>query len=179
MSARSRIRAFFEANVGRIVTTRQIGRIARISDYQRRIRELREKEGMQIKSHVDDPALKPGQYLLETLERAPVIEHGISASLRTEILARNGFTCEWCGRGSGDVDPLNPNRKVRLHIDHRDPEGGNARSNLRVLCSACNQGKSNVQPASEKARDIIARLRKISRAEKQEVYERLRTMLGS
>jgi len=178
MSGLSRIRAFLEANVGRVITTHEISEVAGIRDYQRRIRELREKEGMQIKSHNDDPALKPGEYLLETLKRVPVVEHGISASLRTEILARNGFTCEWCGRGSGDVDPLNPNRKVRLHIDHRDPEGGNDRSNLRVLCSACNQGKSNVQPAAEKARDIIARLRKISRAEKYEVYERLKAMLG-
>lgn len=178
MSGLSRIRTFLEANVGRVVTTHEISEIAGIRDYQRRIRELREKEGMQIKSHNDDPALRPGEYLLETLSRVPVVEHGISGTLRTEILARNGFTCEWCGRGSGDIDPLNSNRKVRLHIDHRDPEGGNDRSNLRVLCSACNQGKSNVQPAAEKSRDIIARLRKISRAEKQEVYERLKVMLG-
>jgi hypothetical protein len=178
MSARNRIRAFFEANVGKVVTTQQISEVAHISDYQRRIRELREKEGMQIKSHNDRPDLKPGQYILETLERLPAFEHGISSRLRTEILARNGFTCQWCGRGPGDADPTNPNRKIRLHVDHIDPEGGNERSNLRTLCSACNQGKSNVQPASEKARDIIARIRKVSRSEKQEVFERLKEMLG-
>jgi hypothetical protein len=178
MSARNRIRAFLEENLGRVITTQEIAKVASISDYQRRIRELRELEGMQIKSHNDRPDLKPGEYILESLTRLPAFEHGISARTRTEVLARNGFTCQWCGRGPGDADPVNPNRKIRLHIDHIDPNGGNDKSNLRALCSACNQGKSNVQPASEKARDIIARLRKVSRAEKQEVYERLKEMLG-
>ena len=178
MSARNRIRAFFEDNLGRIVTTHEISEVAGIRDYQRRIRELRDLEGLQIKSHNDRPDLRPGEYLLETLERLPASEHGISARVRAEVLARDGFTCQWCGRGPGDVDPINPNRKIRLHIDHIDPDGGNDKNNLRALCSACNQGKSNVQPASEKARDIIARLRKISRAEKLEVYERLKEMLG-
>lgn len=178
MSARNKIRAFFEANLGRVVTTHQIADVAGIRDYQRRIRELRDLEGLQIKTHNDRPELRPGEYILETLERLPAFEHGISARIRAEVLARNGFTCQWCGRGPGDVDPINPNRKIRLHIDHIDPDGGNVITNLRALCSACNQGKSNVQPATERARDVIARLRKISRAEKQEVYERLREMLG-
>ncbi len=178
MSARSRIRAFFQQNVGRVVSTREIAEVAAISDYQRRIRELREKEGLQIKSHHDRPDIRPGEYILETLDILPIFEHGISTRTRAEVLARNGFTCQWCGRGPEDTDPTNPTRKVRMHIDHIDPEGGNDKSNLRTLCSVCNQGKSNVQPATEKARDIIARLRKVSRAEKQEVYERLKTMLG-
>jgi hypothetical protein len=178
MSARNRIRVFFEANLRRIITTHEISEVAGIRDYQRRIRELRDLEGLQIKSHNDRPDLRPGEYILETLERLPAFEHGISARTRAEVLARNGFTCQWCGRGPGDVDPINPSRKIRLHIDHIDPDGGNDKSNLRALCSACNQGKSNVQPASEKSRDIISRLRKVSRAEKQEVYDRLKEMLG-
>ncbi|MDQ1557038.1 MAG: hypothetical protein QOD32_98, partial [Pyrinomonadaceae bacterium] len=129
ISGRNNIRAFFERNIGRVVTTHEISEIAGIKDYPRRIRELREKEGMQIKSHNDDPKLKPGEYLLETTIRLPVFEHGISARTRTEVLARNGFTCQWCGRGPGDVDPTNPNRKVRMHIDHIDPEGGNEKVN--------------------------------------------------
>jgi hypothetical protein len=178
MSARNRIRAFFEANLGRVVTTHELSEVAGIRDYQRRIRELRDLEGLQIKSHNDRPNLKPGEYILETLERLPAFEHGLSARTRAEVLARDGFTCQWCGRGPGDIDPINPSRKIRLHIDHIDPDGGNDKSNLRALCSACNQGKSDIQPASEKARDIIARLRKVSRAEKQEVYDRLQEMLG-
>ena len=179
MSARDRIRAFFEQNVGKVVTTYEIAEVAGIREHARRIRELRDQEGMQIKSHNDRPNIKPGEYILESLERIPAFEHGISSRTRADVLARNGFTCQWCGRGPGDRDPINPNRKVRMHIDHVDPDGGNDMNNLRTLCSACNQGKTNVQPASERARDIIARIRKVSRAEKLEILERLREMVGS
>lgn len=177
MGARDRIRSFFEANVGRVVTTHEIREVGRISEYARRIRELRDEEGMQIKSHVDRHDLKPGEYILETLERIPVIGRGISPQLRMEILERNGFTCQLCGAGAGDPDPFNPNRKLRLHIDHIIPvsQGGTeGKDNLRTLCSACNQGRANIQIPSETARNIMARIRKAPRAVQQEVYEKLK-----
>ncbi len=52
MGARDRIRNFFVSNVGKVVTTQKIRKIAGISEYARRIRELRDEEGFQIKSHV-------------------------------------------------------------------------------------------------------------------------------
>lgn len=181
MSARDRIRSFLEQNVGKIVTTQEIGEVAQISDYQRRIRELRDEEGMQIRSHVDRHDLKPGQYLLESLDRVPAIERSISPQLRNEILERNGFTCQLCGAGPGDPDPFNPGRKVRLHIDHIIPisQGGtDDRSNLRVLCSTCNQGRSNIQTPTEDARNILARIRRTSRTVQKEVYEALKRTFG-
>jgi hypothetical protein len=177
MSARDRIREFLETNVGRVVTTKQIGRVAGISDYQRRIRELRDEEGMQIRSHIDREDLAPGQYVLESLRRLPVVGRGMSPQLRNAILERNGYTCQLCGAGAGDPDPTNPSRKARLHVDHDTPisQGGtDDPSNLRVLCSACNQGRANIQPASEDARNILARLRRASRAVRKEVYEALK-----
>jgi len=164
MGTRDRIRDFFIANVGKVVTTQKIRKIAGISEYARRIRELRDEEGFQIKSHVDRADLKPGQYILENLERRPVISRTISPQLRNDIFERNGFTCQLCGSGPGDIDPFNPNRKVRLHIDHIKPisQGGtDDRENLRVLCSACNQGRSNVQPPSDTALNILAKIRKL------------------
>jgi 5-methylcytosine-specific restriction endonuclease McrA len=176
MSARDRIRSFFEANVGKIVTTHQLQKIAKISEYARRIRELRDKEGMQIRSHVDRHTLKPGQYILESLDRVPVLGKGISPQLRNEILVRNGYTCQLCGATAGDPDPFNPNRKVRLHIDHIIPssQGGTEDpNNLRVLCSACNQGRSNIQPPSESALNILARVRRLPREVQKEIYRTL------
>ncbi len=67
MSARDRIREYFEKNIGKIINTREIREVAEINDYARRIRELREEEGMQIKTHIDRSDLKPGEYLLESL----------------------------------------------------------------------------------------------------------------
>lgn len=177
MGARDRIRNFFIANVGKVVTTQKIRKIAGISEYARRIRELRDEEGFQIKSHVDRTDLKPGQYILENLERKPVIARTISPQLRNEILERNGFTCQLCGAGAGDTDPFNPDRKVRLHIDHITPisqHGTDDRDNLRVLCSACNQGRSNVQPPSETALNILAKIRKLPKTKQKEIFNILK-----
>jgi hypothetical protein len=177
MGARDRIRQFFEANVGVVLTTQQIREIAGISEYGRRIRELRDQEGLQIKSHVDRSDLKPGEYILVAIERKPFISKGISPPLRNEILERNGFTCQLCGAGPGDSDPFNPNRKVRLHIDHIKPlsQGGtNDKSNLRVVCSACNQGRSNIQIPSETVLNVLARIRRLSKASQREIFEKLK-----
>lgn len=182
VGARTKIRIYLEANVGKVVTTHQIREVAQISDYQRRIRELRDEEGMQIRSHHDVHTLKPGEYLLETLDRIPAIERSISPQLRNEILERNGFTCQQCGAGAGDPDPYNPGRKVRLHVDHIIPlaQGGtDDRDNLRALCSTCNQGKSNIQPPSEGTLNILARLRKAPRNVQREVYAALQKTFGS
>jgi 5-methylcytosine-specific restriction endonuclease McrA len=179
--ARGKIRAFLEANVGKVITTDQISQIADIRDYQRRIRELRNEEGMQIRSHHDLASLKPGEYMLETLDRLPAIERSISPQLRNDILERNGFTCQQCGSGAGDPDPYNPGRKVRLHVDHIIPisQGGtDDRDNLRALCSTCNQGKSNIQAPSESALNILARVRKTPRSVQREIYETLKRTFG-
>ena len=121
--------------------------------------------------------MKPGEYILETPDQKPVISRGISPQLRNEILERNGFTCQHCGAGPGDVDPFNPHRKVRLHIDHIVPisQGGtDEKDNLRVLCSACNQGRANVQAPTETALNIIAKIRKLPKSEQREIFEILK-----
>lgn len=177
MAARDRIRDFFLKNVGKIVDTDEIARVAKIREYARRIRELRDEEGLQIKSHIDRHELKPGQYILESLEPLPVIGRGISPQLRNEILERNGFTCQSCGASPGDVDTFNPSRKIRLQIDHIVPvsQGGTEeKDNLRVLCSSCNQGRSNIQMPSESARNIIARIRRAPRSVQKEVFDLLK-----
>lgn len=177
MSARSRLRSFFEANVGKVVTTHELRDVAGVSEYARRIRELRDEEGMQIRSHIDRHDLKPGEYILESLKKVPAVSRSVPPALRQEILERNGYTCQSCGAGPGDPDPYNPARTVRLHIDHINPatQGGKVeKSNLRVLCSTCNQGRSNIQMPSETAKNLLARIRRNSRAVQGEVYEALK-----
>lgn len=177
MSARNRIKKFFEENVGKIVTTNELSEVGGIRDYQRRIRELRNEYGLKIRSHVDRADLKPGEYLLENLELDPALGRSISLQLRNQILERNGFTCQQCGASAHDVDDLDKTRKIRLHIDHILPlsQGGtNGPENLRVLCSNCNHGKGNVQALGETALNILARLRKSSRSVRLEVFEALK-----
>lgn len=64
-----------------------------------------------------------------------------SLRLRFEVLARDRFTCRFCG-ASPAKDP-----SVTLHIDHIVPwsKGGETTLiNLQTLCSKCNLGKSNL-----------------------------------
>lgn len=62
----------------------------------------------------------------------------MTKSLRDQIMHRDNFTCQKCGKYMPD--------KVGLHIDHIVPvsKGGKTvTSNLQVLCSVCNQRKSD------------------------------------
>ena len=146
-SARDRIRDFFRQKVGKVVTTKQIRRVAGISEYARRIRELRSDEGMQIQSHHDAADLKLGEYRLISLEPLNVrISHKVDKAQRMRILERNGFMCSLCGLSASDPDPDNPARKVWLHVDHIDPDGPSTDDNLRVTCNLCNEGRSNLGP---------------------------------
>ena len=72
-SARDKIRSYLEENVGKVVTTSMIREVAGISEYARRIRELRDEEGMRIRTHIDRHDLKLGEYVLEDLKREPKI----------------------------------------------------------------------------------------------------------
>lgn len=62
----------------------------------------------------------------------------LTASLRYDILKRDGFRCVLCGR--------TPKDGITLHVDHILPvsKGGLTEpSNPRTLCSICNLGKSD------------------------------------
>ena len=147
MGARDRLRKHFLARVGRVIGSETLRSIARISEWARRVRELRDEEGYDIQTHNDRDDLKPGQYVLVSAKPRPRIARGIRPDQRSRILERNGFTCQTCGAGAGEQDPVDPRKRIRLQVDHIKPlsEGGsNEDSNLRVVCSACNKGRSNL-----------------------------------
>jgi hypothetical protein len=82
-SGKDRLREYFENHVREVLETEELRDVARIVDYQRRIRELRRDEGMQILSHLDDASLRPGEYRLATLERVSTPKQGAT---RTSLL---------------------------------------------------------------------------------------------
>ena len=178
MGSKDKIRQFFEGHVGKIVTTAEIRELTHVSEYARRIRELRDDEGMQIISHNDRADLKPGEYMLLSLERAPRFSHKIDKVQRARILERNGLTCAMCGATAGDQDPYTPGRKIRLHVDHINPDGLTADENLRVLCNNCNEGRSNLAvPPAPNTLGILRQIRKLPRGEKARILEELQKEL--
>lgn len=147
LGARQLLREYFLANVGKVLDAYELREAAGgITEWARRVRELRQHEGFDIRTDKDDSSLKPGQYKLVSAKPKPVLASGISAELRAFVLDRNGFTCQMCGAGAGEPHPTDSSMKTRLHIGHivdLSHGGKNEPQNLRALCSVCNGGAQN------------------------------------
>jgi len=146
--ARSKLRTHFLKNIGKVMDSNELRKVAGgITEWARRVRELRTEEGYQILTHNDRSDLKPGQYLLLDPKPKPSFERAISKETRAFVLDRNGFTCQMCGAVAGEPHPYDPDRKTRLHIGHikdKSQGGTDDPSNLRAICSVCNEGASNL-----------------------------------
>lgn len=141
----------------------ELRKVAGISEWARRIRELRSEEGYQILTHNDRHDLKPGQYLLEDAKPKPAFAREISKEARAFVLDRNGFTCQMCGAVAGEPHPYDSSRKTRLHIGHildKSQGGSDEPSNLRALCSVCNEGASNLTLERPSALTLMAQIRR-------------------
>lgn len=138
---------YFLRNTGKILQSKDILKASGGAvEWARRVRELRNEDGYQILTHKDRANLKPNQYLLETIERLPVLPRNISKETRAWVLERNGYTCQMCGVAAGDPDPLGGNRTVRLtmgHIIDKSKGGDDTPQNLRAVCTTCNEGLQN------------------------------------
>lgn len=182
VGSKEKIRQFFIKNIGQIVSSIELRAAAGtdVSEWARRVRELREDEHWEILTHNDRADLKPGQYIL--VSQPPKKKKGvsfsrpISAKLRAEVLDRNGFTCQMCGLTPGEIDPYT-GRKVRLHIGHikdKSLGGEDELSNLRALCSTCNQGAKNVTTEKPTAIWLLSQVRRAGQDQQKTVYEWLR-----
>ena len=84
--SRQLILDFFLANIGRVIEGEELRQISgNVSEWGRRVRELRDEEGYQILTHRDRADLKPGQYLLETDKRVPAFARSISKETRAYV----------------------------------------------------------------------------------------------
>ena len=107
-----------------------------IVEEERRQRERRQKERQQQIS-AEAKKLREKE-MSEQWRMAAEQRRLMKASLRYEILTRDGFRCRICGASADDG--------VTLHVDHIIPvsKGGKTeKSNLRTLCDRCNLGKGD------------------------------------
>lgn len=179
ISSKEKVANFLLQNLGRVVESRDIQNAADGAvQYSRRLRDLR-AEGWKILSHNDTVELKPGQYMLAEPppERKRVtFAPGISQKLRAQVLERNGFTCQMCGATPGDIDEVT-GRKVRMHLGHikdKSLGGKDELSNLRTLCSSCNQGAKNVTQEKPTTIWLLAQVRRAGQDEQLAVLEWLK-----
>jgi biotin operon repressor len=147
-SATHRIRSFFEARVGEVVTRDEIDYVARIKEGARRVRELRDEAGWPINSHIDEAGLKPGEYRLVSADpedfRDPR-QRLYAEDLREHVFRRDAYTCQACGRNreaalkAGDTRfylELHHKKAVAEELDALPAEELNNEDNLVTLCHA-------------------------------------------
>ena len=172
---RGKLRAHFLANIGRIMDSEELRAVAgNQSEWARRVRELRTEEGYLILTHNDRSELNPGQYLLEILKPQPAFERAISKETRAFVLDRNGFTCQMCGAVAGEPHPYDPTRKTRLHIGHiidKSKGGIDEPSNLRAICSVCNEGAQNATLIRPDLKQLLIQIRRATSADQFEVLK--------
>ena len=170
--ARLKLREYFNDHVGEVLESDELREVAGVSEWARRVRELRDEEGYKILTHNDRSDLKPGQYILEDTIPQPAFARGISKETRSFVLDRNGFTCQMCGAVAGESHPYDISRKARLHIGHiidKSMGGTDDPSNLRALCSICNEGAANLtldRPSHEK---LLIQIRRAAGADQLRV----------
>ncbi len=171
--ARAKLRAHFLANIGRIMDAAELRAVAgNQSEWARRVRELRSAEGYLILTHNDRSELKPGQYLLESPKPQPAFERAISKEARAYVLDRNGFTCQMCGAVAGENHPHDTTRKTRLHLGHiidKSLGGTDDPSNLRAICSVCNEGASNTTLTRPDLQKLLVQIRRATTQDQLEV----------
>jgi len=180
--SKQRIKTYLRGRVGKKTSGYQIQEAAQVTEWARRVRELRNDEGWPILTHNDDSSLKPGEYRLaavppEDKDKSYRFSNPISSRIRAIVLERNGYTCQMCGAGAGEPDAQNPRRKVRLHIGHiidRSHGGDDSPGNLRALCSTCNQGAKNLAQEPPTWTYLLAQIRRATIKDQKKALQWLR-----
>lgn len=140
-SGKGRIREYLKDKVGEPVKSNRLARISGISEYARRIRELRNEEGFVIDSTRTREELGQNDYFVVEIQDVDE-KSRITAQARFEQLERQE-NCEVCGRNVNhpEVRYMEVDH-ITSFIDYDEPEEVNNPSNLRTLCNDCHHGKS-------------------------------------
>ncbi|WP_157465343.1 HNH endonuclease [Deinococcus apachensis] len=163
--------------------------MAGLSEWARRVRERRDELGYMILSHKDRTGeLRPDDSILTSTEpRSTAHVRNIGKGQRFRILDRDGHRCLSYGAQPGDPHPMEPDRTVRLVVDHISPISRAEKygidpylnQNLQTLCDVCKEGKWNKYPGrlGEARLGLEALMRHAPLEEQRRVYELLRRIL--
>ena len=175
LGSRAKLRAYFLANIGRVLDSNELRKASgNASEWGRRVRELRTEQGYQILTNNDRADLKPGEYLLLDPKPIPAFARGISKETRAYVLDRNGFTCQMCGAEAGQPHPADTSRITRLHIGHiidKSMGGTDDLSNLRAVCSICNEGAKNLTLDRPSLMKLLIQIRRATGADQLAVLK--------
>jgi hypothetical protein len=130
-------------------------------DTGKRIRECR-AAGYVIQSHKDRLGLKPGQYWCDSVPpEGYKPEKQIPQKVAALVFLEGGGCCYYCSAMAGTIHKLT-GRLVELQLGHiraKSRGGEPTYDNLRVVCSVCNKGASNLGRTRDQWTDFLPQLR--------------------
>lgn len=119
-------------------------------------------------SRIDRPALEPKS----AEENVRSSRSGISSKTRAFVLQRDRSTCQMCGAVSGEPHQEGIEQKTRIRVGRilaQSLGGDNDPSNLRAVCSICEEGLRNLALQRPSLRDLLVQLRRSTRGGQIEV----------
>ena len=161
--SRKLLEEYFLEHVGQVLDSKELKTASGdVSEWARRIRELRDELGMQIESHNDRADLRPGQYILISSTRLPQNKRSISKEVRAIVLDRDGGICQLCGAVAGEPHPIDgkPSRMQIAHVIDKSSGGTDEIDNLKCLCSHCNEGAKNVTTIRPTYKQLLVQVRR-------------------
>jgi len=122
--------ALFKSKLGKKVKSSELASITGkkggpISHNIRRIFELRDEDGYDIVNWKDNKKtglnLRVDEWVLLSLKPNPANIRTRKYTKKTwlEVMVRDNYQCQICGRTKDDDDPFKPSHKVTLHLGHK------------------------------------------------------------
>lgn len=127
-SARARILEYMKKYAGTVLSGDELRIVAGISEYARRVRELRVEHGWRILI---------GIYVLEEDRQAPEHDRKIPEAEYRAVLVRDNYTCRDCGWTHAQWNRSDPRHLEVHHIKRHVDGGSNTADNLTTLCNTC------------------------------------------
>lgn len=146
---------------------------------QRRLRELRNRDGWAIPSKKYDRTLPLGHYRLDFvgwhphLGPRPKRTGGVSAKTKRIVIDRDGRRCQVCGIGANEPYPDRPNKVAVLTAGHITPgsfKGADDLSNLQAECSLCNEAIRSDTGRPETYEEVIGEFRLLKKTELERIH---------
>ena len=184
--------ALFKSKLGKKVKSSELASITGrkggpISHNIRRIFELRDEDGYDIVNWKDNKKtglnLRVDEWVLLSLKPNPANIRTRKYTKKTwlEVMVRDNYQCQICGRTKDDDDPFKPSHKVTLHLGHKkafkglEGDWGDSDNpdNYTVLCNICNEGMKN---KDIKVVTLLDRVQTATEKDKKEIFNYLKRL---